>query len=129
VHRQFRSSRVNQRAREQFARRRVEQWFAARGWKPFRYQRQVWAAYRRGESGLIHAPTGLGKTYAAWFGPVLEWLAENAETSAWNHKAPPPLTVLWITPLRALAANTETALRATIVELSLPWTLERRTGD
>ena len=29
---------------------------------------------RAGESGLIHAATGTGKTYAAWLGPLLEWL-------------------------------------------------------
>ena len=115
--------------REKVAREQVEAWFAARRWKPFRYQRQVWAAYARGESGLIHAPTGLGKTYAAWFGPLREWLEENPDLEAWNLKAPPPLTVLWVTPLRALAANTEVALRATLEALNLPWTLERRTGD
>jgi ATP-dependent Lhr-like helicase len=40
-----------------------------------------------------------------------------------------PLTVLWITPLRALAADTEDALRAPIEDLGLPWTVESRTGD
>lgn len=46
-------------------------WFARRGWQPFSFQREVWAAYLRGESGLIHAATGAGKTYAAWMGPLL----------------------------------------------------------
>ncbi|HYJ81032.1 MAG TPA: ligase-associated DNA damage response DEXH box helicase, partial [Longimicrobiaceae bacterium] len=41
----------------------------------------------------------------------------------------PPLRVLWITPLRALAADTEEALRQPLVDLGLPWTLESRTGD
>ena len=41
------------------------EWFAAQGWSPFAFQEEVWAAYGRGESGLIHAPTGMGKTYAA----------------------------------------------------------------
>ena len=44
---------------------RVENWFATRGWKPFSFQRQVWRAYLAGESGLIHAATGTGKTLAA----------------------------------------------------------------
>ena len=42
---------------------------------------------------------------------------------------PPPLRVLWITPLRALAADTEAALRAPVEDLGLPWTVESRTGD
>ena len=41
----------------------------------------------------------------------------------------PPLRVVWITPLRALAADTEEALRQPLVDLGLPWTLESRTGD
>ena len=41
----------------------------------------------------------------------------------------PPLRVLWITPLRALAADTEEALRQPLVDLGIPWTLESRTGD
>src|SRR5690606_8255745 len=40
-----------------------------------------------------------------------------------------PLTVLWITPMRALAADTARALQRPMDELGLPWTLGLRTGD
>jgi ATP-dependent helicase Lhr and Lhr-like helicase len=40
-----------------------------------------------------------------------------------------PLRLLWVTPLRALAADTELALREPIDAFGLPWTLESRTGD
>src|SRR3712207_7482336 len=30
------------------------------------FQHEVWHSYRYGESGLIYAPTGTGKTYAIW---------------------------------------------------------------
>ena len=40
-----------------------------------------------------------------------------------------PLRVLWLTPLRALAGDTEAALRAPVEDLGLPWTVESRTGD
>jgi ATP-dependent helicase Lhr and Lhr-like helicase len=102
--------------------RRVEAWFASRGWTPFAFQREVWDAYRAGESGLIHAATGTGKTYAAWFGPLLEAMEAGRAGGA-------GLRVLWITPLRALAADTEQALRAPLEALGIPWTLETRTGD
>ena len=105
---------------------RVEAWFSARGWAPFAFQREVWRAYLAGESGLVHAATGTGKTYAAWLGPLAEWLAEAADGAG---RAAPPLRVLWVTPLRALAADTEEALRAPLVDLRIPWTLESRTGD
>jgi ATP-dependent Lhr-like helicase len=44
-------------------------------------------------------------------------------------EAYPPLRVLWITPLRALVADTEQALRAPLRDLNIPWRLESRTGD
>lgn len=108
----------------------VEAWFTSRGWTPFAFQREVWDAYARGESGLIHAATGTGKTYAAWLGPVLEALAEPAPFKKPRKRTDAtPLRVLWITPLRALAADTEQALRDPIEALRLPWTIESRTGD
>jgi ATP-dependent helicase Lhr and Lhr-like helicase len=101
---------------------------------PFPFQEEVWRAYLAGESGLIHAATGTGKTYAAWMGPILEWLGDypagqGGSEAAGRLKSAPPLRVLWITPLRALAADTEAALQAPIEDLGLPWTVEARTGD
>ncbi|MGI8817927.1 MAG: ligase-associated DNA damage response DEXH box helicase, partial [Gemmatimonadales bacterium] len=114
----------------------VRAWFTSEGWEPFPFQEEVWQAYLAGESGLIHAATGTGKTYAAWMGPVLDWLRDYPEGrrgsgSAGQQRriAAPPLRVLWITPLRALAADTEDALRAPIEDLGLPWSVESRTGD
>ena len=39
--------------------------FAARHWQPFDFQREVWDSIGKGQSGLLHATTGTGKTYAA----------------------------------------------------------------
>ena len=104
----------------------MREWFARHGWTAFPFQHEVWRAYLQGESGLVHAATGTGKTYAAWMGPVLEWLRDYPTA---RRKPAAPLTVLWITPLRALAADTEDALRAPVEDLGLPWTVESRTGD
>ena len=101
---------------------RARAWFAAQGWAPFAFQEEVWAAYATGESGLIHAPTGMGKTYAAWLGPLLCGPA-SVDGEA------PPLTVLWITPLRALAADTALALERAAKALKPDWTVGVRTGD
>jgi ATP-dependent Lhr-like helicase len=122
------------------SRKAIEEWFQAQGWSPFAFQREVWEAYCAGESGLVHAATGTGKTFAAWFAPIFEWLDEVArsEVSAPNAAKPPrrprrdrspALRVLWITPLRALAADTETSIREPLEQLGIPWTLESRTGD
>jgi len=99
----------------------VQTWFAARGWKPFRFQEDVWTAYAAGKSGLIHAPTGLGKTLAAWLGPVAAGLDPAAKKSG--------LKVLWITPLRALAVDTTQSLRAPLAGMGSTWEVEMRTGD
>ena len=42
--------------------RKPQDWFTQRGWKPFKFQKEVWSAIARGESGLLHATTGAGKT-------------------------------------------------------------------
>lgn len=97
-------------------------WFAVQGWQPFAFQEELWAAFARGESGLLHAPTGMGKTYAAWLGPLLL----GAEGSA---DEPPPLAVLWITPLRALAGDTGLALERAARALRPHWSVDVRTGD
>ena len=142
----------------------ADAWFAGRGWSPFPFQRQVWQAYLDGRSGLIHAATGTGKTQAAWWGPILEWLGEGARPPTADGRPPPtegpeargqgrqagkelstleprrsavgrrqspvvPLRVLWLTPMRALAADTERSLREVIDDLALPWSVDRRTGD
>ena len=107
----------------------IERWFAQRRWTPFAFQREVWNAYLGGESGLVHAATGTGKTYAAWMGPVLEWLRDYPRETTTRRTHAAPLRVLWLTPLRALAADTVDALRRPVEELGLPWSVESRTGD
>ena len=100
----------------------VEAWFEAHGFEIFDFQRQVWRAYADGESGLLHAPTGSGKSLAAWFAPIL-CHSDTVQDQA------PPLTVLWVTPLRALAVDTHHNLQAAAQQLDLPWSIELRTGD
>ncbi|MGL4419684.1 MAG: DEAD/DEAH box helicase, partial [Gemmataceae bacterium] len=108
---------------------RVATWFQQQSWQPFAFQRDAWEHYARGADGLVHAATGTGKTLAAWLGPVQEWLTENPDLKTWKPKEPPPLTVLWLTPLRALAADTAQSLANPIEQMGLPWRIQSRTGD
>jgi len=101
----------------------LDTWFAARGWTPMPFQRTVWSAMARGESGLLHATTGAGKTYAVWLG-ALQRLAQVR-----GRGGAPPLSVLWLTPMRALAADTTRALTEAAQALAPHWTLGLRTGD
>jgi ATP-dependent Lhr-like helicase len=100
----------------------VRAWFAAQGFTPFAFQETVWSAYARGESGLIHAPTGMGKTYAACVGPLV--LDASGAPGV-----PPPLTLLWLTPLRALAQDTGLAIARAAAALQPHWSVDVRTGD
>ncbi len=122
-------------------------WLAARGWKPFSFQRAVWKALAQGHSGLLHATTGAGKTYAVWLGalqafaqaskaPAQAPVQDPAQTPSSRRKpAATPLTVLWITPMRALAADTLKALQTPLQALAqghpalARWTVGARTGD
>jgi len=100
-------------------------WLASRGWKPFPFQRDVWRLMAGGTSGLLHAPTGTGKTLAAWLGALGRARAVGSVTG---------LRVVWLTPLKALAADTARALEEPLSALSpdwLPgqWDVAARTGD
>lgn len=107
----------------------AKQWFTAKGWKPFPFQRAVWRAVAQGESGLLHASTGAGKTYALWFGALQAWAKAAPPALGKRRPAMAPLTVLWITPMRALAADTLRSLQVPVDDLGLGWSLGLRTGD
>ncbi len=92
--------------------------FKARKWKPFDFQKETWAAYAAGKSGLLHAPTGQGKTLAVYLGPLAESIGAKAGCQ-----------VLWLTPLRALAADTLRAIREPLAALAPQHEAEARTGD
>ena len=104
----------------------ADAWFAQRGWAPFPFQREVWAACARGESGLLHATTGSGKTYAVWFGALARASALKVPMQAAQAAS---LGVLWLTPMRALAADTTRALRVPLSDMASTWTVGMRTGD
>ncbi len=99
-------------------------WLAQRSFAPQPFQLEVWAAIAQGASGLLHANTGAGKTWGVWLG-LLNALAQIAPARS----AAPPITVLWITPMRALAADTVAALRGPMADLAPTWTIGLRTGD
>ena len=95
----------------------VAAWCRDQGWEAFPFQQEVWQALADGESGLVHAPTGTGKTLAVWLGAV---------AAGWT---PQPLRVVWLTPLRALVADTAAALALPLPQLAPDWTVATRTGD
>jgi len=111
-------------------------WFGSQGWEPFDFQQEAWRAIERGHSGLVHAPTGFGKTYAVLGGLIGHWLSRSGSgsvgalgTPSGNRTDAEPLRVLWVTPMRALANDTLLSLARPIADMELPWTAELRHGD
>lgn len=101
----------------------VRAWFGARGWKPFAFQEEAWEAYLAGGSGLIHVPTGAGKTFAAFGGPLARLAEEGRGERARG------LRVLYVTPLRAVARDIEVAIKEIAGEVAGWARVESRTGD
>ena len=99
----------------------AEGWFAAHGWQAFDFQRELWQHIAAGRSGLLHATTGSGKTYAVYFGLLNRALAGEVRGGG--------LRLAWVTPMRALSADTARALAAPLAQLGLDWSVGIRTGD
>lgn len=97
-------------------------WMHARGWQPHPFQQEVWEHMAQGRSGLLHATTGSGKTYAVALG-----LLQRAQALAPGTAG--ATRILWITPMRALAQDTLLALREPLSDLQPQWQAQARTGD
>ena len=94
-------------------------WFTRQGWAPRPHQLDVLAAARAGESVLLIAPTGGGKTLAGFL-PSLVDLAEHPR---------PGLHTLYVSPLKALAADIARNLARPVAEMALDISMATRSGD
>ncbi|MEM8798514.1 MAG: ligase-associated DNA damage response DEXH box helicase [Pseudomonadota bacterium] len=97
----------------------IVDWFAGRGWALRGHQTAMRSAFRSGNSALLVAPTGAGKTLAGFL-PALE------DLMAGTHDG---LHTLYVSPLKALTNDIERNLGAPITEIGLPISVETRTGD
>src|SRR3954468_2160365 len=102
---------------------KFEAWFAVRGWQPRAHQLALVEHAGRGQSVLLVAPTGGGKTLAGFL-PTLITLADRPKRSRRRG-----LDTLYISPLKALAVDVARNLQTPIAEMDLPVTVETRTGD
>src|SRR5438309_1846050 len=111
----------------------VQDWFRAVFDAPTRPQQLGWPPIARGESTLILAPTGTGKTLPAF----LSCLDRLMFAPAPDPDA--PCRILYISPIKALTVDVERNLRAPLVgisqsaqKLDTPFhqvTIATRTGD
>ncbi|TXC72566.1 ligase-associated DNA damage response DEXH box helicase [Sphingomonas ginsenosidivorax] len=97
----------------------LENWFAARGWRPRRHQVEMLEQGRAGRHALLVAATGAGKTLAGFL-PTLSELVEDPTEG---------LHTLYVSPLKALAVDVQRNLITPIEEMGLDIRVETRTGD
>jgi ATP-dependent helicase Lhr and Lhr-like helicase len=104
----------------------AEAWFAFKGWKPFPFQYEAWKAYLNGESGLVNAPTGSGKTYSLVVPILLAFIQQQADFKKNKSRG---VQAIWITPIRALAKEIELSANRAIEGLGVNWKVGVRSGD
>lgn len=96
----------------------IDNWFTTKGWSLHPHQRDM---LDRADAPalLLIAPTGGGKTLAGF-------LPSLAELSDGTHQG---LHTLYVSPLKALAADIKRNLRTPVDDIGLPIRIEDRTGD
>ncbi len=106
----------------------IQRWFAEKFGEPTEPQREGWPRIRGGDHVLISAPTGMGKTLAAYLAAIDSLARQGSSLADQTH-------VLYISPLRALSNDVQKNLQGPLAELSrLDPTLAKirvmvRTGD
>ncbi|WP_256010935.1 ligase-associated DNA damage response DEXH box helicase [Desertivirga xinjiangensis] len=105
----------------------ISEWFKSRQWQQFPFQIEMQRAYLEGNSGLLNAPTGSGKTFALFLPFVAAYI--NRYPDDYKTRKNNGLLMLWITPLRALTNDIRKAMQSVVDDLGLPWKVGRRTGD
>jgi len=93
-------------------------WFASKGWSIHPHQQQM-LERANAPALLLIAPTGGGKTLSGFL-PTLIDLADG------DHQG---MHTLYISPLKALAADIKRNLTTPVKEMGLPITIDERTGD
>lgn len=88
----------------------TREWFNAAFPAPTAAQAQAWAAIAEGHNTLVIAPTGSGKTLAAFLWAI-DALTRSAEPRSGT-------TVLYVSPLKALAVDVERNLRTPLTGIT-----------
>ena len=98
----------------------INDFFKKNKWEPLPHQIESWDSFFRGENGIIQLPTGCGKTYAAFMGPLLKLKEKDI---------PEGINILVITPLKALSRDLEKSLNKAAKFVDKRITIGIRNGD
>ncbi len=102
-------------------------WLSSKNMKAFPFQQETWEQIHLGNSGVVNAPTGFGKTFSVFLGALINFI--NQHPANYKTKNKNGLQLLWITPLRALGKDIARAMEEVIRELGMNWQVGIRNGD
>lgn len=117
---------------------RFVKWFEGKGWSPRAHQLELLSRAEQGQSTLLIAPTGAGKTLAGFLPALVD--LERRGSKSLSGKVSTDLSsaiaskkqgvhTLYISPLKALAVDIHRNLTIPVEEMRLDITIETRTGD
>jgi ATP-dependent Lhr-like helicase len=95
----------------------IDNWFATRGWQMHPHQRAMLRATSPAQ--VLIAPTGAGKTLSGFLPSLVDLI----------HAPKQGLHTLYISPLKALAADIRRNLQIPVADMGLDIRIEDRTGD
>jgi ATP-dependent Lhr-like helicase len=104
----------------------IQQWYKQKNWHQFSFQKEMERVYLAGNSGLLNAPTGSGKTFALFLPFLADFINKHSDYKTRQNNG---LQMLWITPLRALTNDIRKAMQEVCDDLDIPWKIATRTGD
>src|SRR6266545_616893 len=90
----------------------IERWFANRFATPTEPQRRAWPVIRQGGDVLIAAPTGSGKTFAAFLSAI-----DGLVRQGLNGELRDEIQVVYVSPLKALSNDVQKNLSEPLAEI------------
>ncbi|MFN8111743.1 MAG: DEAD/DEAH box helicase [Solirubrobacterales bacterium] len=108
---------------------RTRSWFERSFEAPTPAQTEGWPAIATGANTLICAPTGSGKTLTAFLWGIDSLAREKTERLNAGEEAPSSVSLVYVSPLKALSYDVERNLRAPLAGIGAEVTVGLRTGD
>jgi ATP-dependent Lhr-like helicase len=105
----------------------IKEWMQAKKQAPFKFQEETWHQILIGESGIVNAPTGCGKTFSVFLGVLIQYINQHPDN--YQRTKNNRLQLIWVSPLRALAKDIGRAMETALLELEIPWKVGIRNGD
>src|SRR5205809_150944 len=90
----------------------IERWFGSRFREPTEPQRRAWPLIQAGRNALIAAPTGSGKTFAAFLAAIDSLLRQGLDGTLTDGTQ-----VVYVSPLKALSNDVQKNLAEPLAEI------------